>query len=241
MTTFVLVHGAYHGGWCWPRVAAPLRRAGHAVLTPTLTGLGDRAHLLSPEVGLHTMIEDVVGVFEAEELDGVVLVAHSFGALPVLGALARIARQVEHVVILDGIVVPPGEIGFAGLSDEVVRDRRAAARAHPSAVAIPPPPAEFFGVTEPVDHAWVTRRLRAHPLRSYTEPLPVQGPVDAGLPVTYLRCTSPVFPGLGGAEQVVRDQAWSHRTIPATHDAMITHPDLLVAELLRATRARRGG
>ncbi|WP_205347142.1 alpha/beta fold hydrolase [Pseudonocardia broussonetiae] len=231
MTTFVLVHGAYHGGWCWRRVADLLRRQGHTVFTPTLTGLGERAHLLGPEVGLTTMIDDVVAVVEAEELTDVVLVGHSFGALPVLGATGPLAPRLRRPVILDGIVVEPGSHGFAGLSADLVEARREAARRHPSGLAIPPPPAEFFGVIDPADRAWVERRLTAHPLRTYTDPMP-DGPWTAGLLVTYLRCTDPVFPGVAGVTDVVLGHGGRVLDLAAPHDAMITHPDLLVAELV---------
>ncbi|MTD59120.1 alpha/beta fold hydrolase [Amycolatopsis pithecellobii] len=231
MAVFVLVHGAYHGGWCWRRVAGPLRERGHTVHTPTLTGLGDRAHLLTAEAGLHTMIDDVVGVFEAGQWEQAIIVGHSFGALPTLGALPRIAHHIARVVILDGIVVPAGSSGFSGLDEVAVAERKKAAAAH-DGLSIPPPPAEFFGVTKPDDVEWVTRRLTPHPLRSYLEPLPpFDGPLDAGLPVVYLRCTEPVFPGVATSAAFARAQGWTCRDIPAAHDAMITHPDRVVAEL----------
>ena len=81
MTTFVLVHGAWHGGWCYKRVARLLRQAGHEVYTPTLTGLGERAHLMNPTIDLDTHVQDIVGVIRCEELSDVVLCAHSYGCV----------------------------------------------------------------------------------------------------------------------------------------------------------------
>src|SRR5881397_95402 len=101
---FVLVHGACHGGWCWTRVARLLRAAGHDVFTPTLTGFGERAHLLTPDVGPDTLVQDVVAVIECEELSDVVLVGHSFGALVALGAAARVPERLARLVLLDGVV-----------------------------------------------------------------------------------------------------------------------------------------
>lgn len=240
-TPFVLVHGAYHGGWCWRRVAGSLRSRGHLVLTVTLTGFGERAHLLSPEVGLDTMIDDVVRAVEVEELDNAVLVGHSFGALPVLAALRRLAPRTRQVVILDGLIVEPGEPGFSGLSADVARDRRAAAKRYPGGLAIPAPPAEIFGVTDPTDLAWVSRQLSPHPLRGFTDPFPGDGSVDVGTPVTYLRCTNPPFAGLSGTWKVACRQGWQLREVAAAHDAMITHPDLITSELIHAaTSSDRG-
>jgi pimeloyl-ACP methyl ester carboxylesterase len=107
---FVLVHGAGHGGWCWIRVARLLRAAGHEVFTPTLTGHGERAHLTA-DVGPATMVQDIVAVLENEELRGVVLVGHSLGALVTLGVAARVPHRLRRLVLLDGLVVEPGECG----------------------------------------------------------------------------------------------------------------------------------
>jgi pimeloyl-ACP methyl ester carboxylesterase len=106
---YVLVHGAYHGGWCWRRVAPRLRAAGHEVFAPTLTGFGERAHLLTADVGPATLVQDVVAVLECEELTGVVLVGHSFGALVALGVAARVPERLARVVLLDGLVAEPGQ------------------------------------------------------------------------------------------------------------------------------------
>src|SRR3954453_21148411 len=104
MATFVLVHGAWHGGWCWRRVAPLLRVAGHAVYTPTLTGLGERAHLLTREVGLETHIRDTVNVLECEELNDVILVGHSYGGIVITGTAERAPERVGHLVYLDAMV-----------------------------------------------------------------------------------------------------------------------------------------
>ena len=94
-TTFVLVHGAWHGGWCYGRVAALLRARGHTVFTPTLTGQGERAHLLSGSINLSTHIEDVLGVFRCERLDNVVLAGHSYGGMVITGVADRIAERIK--------------------------------------------------------------------------------------------------------------------------------------------------
>ncbi|WP_181779930.1 alpha/beta fold hydrolase [Pseudonocardia pini] len=229
--TYVLVHGAFHGGWCWRRVRERLTAQGHTVHTPTLTGLGERAHLLGPDVGLTTMVRDVVGVLEAEELTEVVLVGHSFGALPVLGAVDRAADRVRRIVLLDGLVVPAGGRAFDSVDPEVVAQREIDAKRRGHGIAMPPPSAESFAVTDPEDAAWVTRRLSPHPLRSYREPLALDGPLGNGLPVTYLRCTDPEYAPIAAGHAVVKDAGWEWRDLPAGHDAMITDPDATTAAL----------
>jgi pimeloyl-ACP methyl ester carboxylesterase len=113
----VFVHGAHHGGWCWSRVAEPLRRAGWRVYTPSLTGAGDRAHPLSPTVGLHTRITDVVGLIEAEEIDDVIVCAHSAGGFVATGVLECIPERISHVVYLDAMIPDSGQSMLDTLAD----------------------------------------------------------------------------------------------------------------------------
>ncbi|GAA1857878.1 alpha/beta fold hydrolase [Pseudonocardia ailaonensis] len=233
--TFVLVHGGFHGGWCWRRVAEPLRVAGHTVFTPTLTGLGERAHLLSPEIGLETMISDVLGVIAAEELTDVVLVGHSFGALPVLAAADRVPERINRLVILDGLVVEPGACGFDLFPPETVAQREEAARLFDGGTAFPPPPAASFGLTDPVDVLWLDRRLTPHPLRAYRDPLILRNPLGNSLPTTYVHCTAPVYPALAdGLPAAVLTAGWEVRELATGHNLMVTDPDGTIAELLRA-------
>src|SRR4051812_8081549 len=108
MATFVLVHGAWHGGWCWRKLTPLLRAAEHAVYTPTLTGLGERAHLGGPDVGLATHVRDVVTVLWYEDLSGVVLVGHSYGGMVIGGVADQVPERLAHLVYLDAYVPEPG-------------------------------------------------------------------------------------------------------------------------------------
>ncbi len=112
---YVLVHGAWHGGWCWGKVAERLRAAGHRVFTPTLTGLGDRAHLIAPNVGLATHVEDVVATLEMEDLSDVVLVGHSFGGAVISGVADARADRIRRLVFLDSFLVQSGQSPFSQL------------------------------------------------------------------------------------------------------------------------------
>src|SRR5437660_801825 len=109
MATFVLVHGAWHGGWCWRKLMPLLRSAGHAVWTPTLTGLGERAHLGNPDVGLSTHVQDVVNVLEYEDLSNVVLVGHSYGGMVITGVAHQMPGRLAHLVYLDAFVPKDGQ------------------------------------------------------------------------------------------------------------------------------------
>jgi pimeloyl-ACP methyl ester carboxylesterase len=231
--SFVLIHGACHGGWCWTRVARRLRAAGHEVFTPTLTGFGERVHLLTHDVGPATLVQDVVAVLCNEELDDVVLVGHSFGALVALGVADRVPERLRRLVLIDGVVVEPGQPGFAGLPADAVAARIAAAQVSSGGLSYPPPPAAVFGLRDPEDIAWVSRRLTPHPLRTYTEPFALRSPLGNGLTVRYVCCTEPAYPAITSAHAIVRREGWEWRELAAGHDAMISAPDLTAAELLR--------
>ena len=109
MATFVLVHGAWQGGWCWKRVAALLRRSGQDVFTPTLTGLGERAHLLDDKIDLDTHIQDILGVLRCEELSDIVLCGHSYGGVVITGVADKASEQIRSLVYLDALVPADGQ------------------------------------------------------------------------------------------------------------------------------------
>lgn len=234
-TTFVLVHGASHGGWCWTRVAEPLRAAGHRVLTPTLTGLGSRAHRLTPEVGLAAVIDDVVAEIETEECRDAVLVGHSFGATVACGVAERAADRLSALVLLDGVLADPGASILDGLGPEIAAARLAATGVTGGTRTMPPLDLDAFGFTDPEDRAWVARRVTPHPLRTYTDPLPTTGPWDAGLPCTYIACTAPAYhPVASSAARAARQPGWTMRELATGHDAMITAPGEVRELLLEA-------
>ena len=231
--TFVLVHGAWHGGWCWSRVADRLRAGGHRVFTPTQTGLGERRHLLSRDITLETFVRDIAGVIEAEELSRVVLVGHSFGGLAISGVAERMPDRIRQLVYLDSLVVEGGKSPFDGLPPDIVAARRKAAEESSGGVSLPNPPPSAFGVSAPADVDWVTRRLTPHPLGTYTSPLPITGPVGNNLPRTYIHCTNPSYAALEGSRRWVKAQTgWRWLEIATGHDAMVSAPDELARMLV---------
>ncbi|MGW4380419.1 alpha/beta fold hydrolase [Kitasatospora sp. NPDC004531] len=223
MTTYVLVHGAWHGGWCWRPVAERLRAAGHQVFTPTLTGLGERAHLFDPGIGLRTHVEDVLGVLRAEELREVVLVGHSYAGLVVREAADRMPERVDRLVMVDAWAGRDGQ-SLAGLAPGWFVDWLDAAAVDGS---VPAPPPATVGVTDPEQARRLEPRLTPHPQRTFHDPTRLSGAVDA-LPCHAVLCTpgGPMpFPRI--AEQF----GWQGVELPVGHDAMVTAPEAL-ADLL---------
>lgn len=232
--TFVLVHGAWHGGWCWERVATRLRAEGRRVFTPTLTGLGERAHLLGRQVNMTTHIDDVVGVLEAEELTGVVLCGHSYGGIVITGVAARAKARVKQLVYLDSALVEDGESWSSAHTEEVKMERRRLAE--PSGgVSMPVPKAEVFGLSDPKDLEWVQRRLTPQPFAPYDQKMHWGGPIGNGLPKLYVDCTAPAYAGLAPVKQKVRanPRDWPLAELATGHDAMVSAPAETAQLLMR--------
>ena len=167
--TFVLVHGAYHGGWCWRRVADLLEAKGHKVYTPTLTGLGERSHLMSTAVNMDMHIADIVNVFKWEGLENAVLVGHSYGGWPVSGAIEQVLPQVSSIVFLDAFLPVDGETGTDQQSQE---NRAQVTKAFAAGEASrPAPKASSFEVADPKDIAWVESKMTPQPIGVTLQPI----------------------------------------------------------------------
>ncbi|MGN6573236.1 MAG: alpha/beta fold hydrolase, partial [Pseudolabrys sp.] len=173
MATFVLVHGAWSGGWCYHKVAALLRARGHTVFTPTLTGQGERTHLLSAGVNLTTHINDVIGVFDYEEIGSAVLAGHSYGGMVVTGVADKIAKRVSALVYLDAFLPESGQSLF-DINIPANTQRFVANAGNGGGVAVPSPPAAFFNVN-PGDAARVDRLATPFPMAAMAERLPLTG------------------------------------------------------------------
>ncbi|HUH60660.1 MAG TPA: alpha/beta fold hydrolase [Candidimonas sp.] len=224
---FVLVHGAWHGGWCWSKVADELRSRGHKVYTPTLTGLGERSHLAGSGVTMHTLVQDVANVLTWEDLAGVTLVGHSFGGLVISGVADLMPRRISRLVYLDAFILESGVSTFDTLPADVVEKLRAVAADQPIA-ALPAPRPKSLGLTEPDDIAFVESRLTPQPLGTYETSLQLNHPIGNGLPSTYVHCTLPSF----GAVQESRDWVksntdWPWMELQTGHDAMVSAPSLV--------------
>ncbi|GAA2601035.1 alpha/beta fold hydrolase [Winogradskya consettensis] len=237
MSTFLLVHGAWHDGRSWDRVTPLLAAAGHRVFAPSLTGHGDRAALLSPEVGLDTHAGDVVRLILDEDLTDVVLVGHSYAGLVVSSAANQVPDRIAHLVYLDAMVPEDGESAADIMPvTQLLIDQAAQT---PTPWRIPPlpempPPAGLFGVTDPADKAWLRTMMSDESVLCFQQPAHLDNPALATVPRTHIhnvgdaagRLPRRPVPALqpNGTPSQVRD-------LPTGHDSMITMPYEL-AELL---------
>lgn len=239
MATFVLVHGAWHGGWCWQKVIPFLEAAGYEVYAPTLTGLAERASELSPDVGLETHIQDVVGLLEEKNLQNVVLVGHSYGGMVITGVVDAVPERIAHLVYLDTFVPRDGE-SMVDVSRLVVR---LLLRKQTCADGWRVDSQGTYGVTTEPDRSWVLSKVTPQPLKTFEQPLHLRNPaIVSTKPRTHIDCTG------GGSffllmrslmrHVLVRralpptDAGWLLRQLPTGHDAMITMPRELADLLL---------
>jgi pimeloyl-ACP methyl ester carboxylesterase len=223
--TLVIVHGGFGGAWEWTPVARRLRSQGHQVFTPTLTGMGERAHLASPAVGLGTHVEDIVAVLEAEDLRDVVLCGHSYGGMPVTGAADRVAARVRLLIYIDALVPHDGQAALDLLPDWFGPEARETADDRglvPMPAVLEPP----RGWVEEDERLAYVGRLRPQPLASFTEPVRLTGAVDR-LPTVFVRCTRDAPPGdpIAAMGARARERGWAYRELPAPHDPQLLDPD----------------
>jgi pimeloyl-ACP methyl ester carboxylesterase len=231
--TFVLVHGAWHGGWCWRRVSDLLEKQGHKVLTPTMTGLGERSHLMSKDVVLDTHIADIVNVVRWEELKGICLVAHSYGGFPVSGALEQMFDRVASVVFLDAFIPENGQRSL-DVASEFSRKGTLEAVAK-GEVSRPAPKAETFHVNEK-DRAWVDSKLTPQPVGVALQPIKLTGAREKVAKKTYIRAPAyaqPAFDSYYAARKT--DAAWRTYEVDGGHDVMVDRPERLVEILLEVS------
>lgn len=230
MRTFILLHGAWHGGWCWDRVVPLLQDAGHQVHAPTLTGLSERAHLLSPLVGLDTHVEDVVRIIDTFGLSDVVLVGHSYAGQIITSVADRRPGLIARRVYLDAFVSEGGEAARDLLPETVEQHWAESARTSGFGWLVPVRQLSVLGVTEQADVDWLTPRLTPHPWKTYTDRPQLTGAV-AAVPAAFIECVSWM--------RVFREQAergrrlgWPVHELDTGHEAMVTAPKALADLLL---------
>jgi pimeloyl-ACP methyl ester carboxylesterase len=233
MSTFVLVHGAWHGSWCWKRVRKALQERGHEVFTPTLTGVGERSHLLSRDVNLDTHTEDVVNLIRWEDLTDIILCGHSYGGCVISGAADRIPDRIASLVYLDAFVLEDGQSLWDALPPEQRAAQVAAMQRAGETWKVPPIPAEAFKVNEK-DAAWVNRQCTMQPLATFQQPLKLTGKLNEIENVSYVLATgfetTPFPPFYGRANA----RGWKTHTVPCGHDVMLDMPDELARILIEA-------
>jgi pimeloyl-ACP methyl ester carboxylesterase len=235
MATYVLVHGGAHGGWCYQRVARMLRTAGHDVYTPTLTGLGERSHLLRPDIDLDMHIRDITSVLHYEDLRDVILVGHSYGGMVITGAADRASDRVGRLVYLDAANPVNGQ-SLVDVGGPIVGSTRTRGRVVEGVELVIFPgtePLPNYGVTDPDDIAWMAERLTGHPWACFAQPLRLTN--EAALwatPQYHIMCSSTLATRDPELMEKARaaGRLW---TIDTGHDLMITEPRAVADVLLK--------
>jgi pimeloyl-ACP methyl ester carboxylesterase len=228
--TFVLVHGAWHGGWCWRRVADRLAADGHRVFTPTLTGLADRSHLIDARITIDTHIADVANLIKWEGLKDIVLCGHSYAGFVVSGVAEKALPAIASIVFLDAFVPATGD-AMSAVTSQAVRDSIKATLERGD-VGIPPPAAAFFKMNED-DRAWVDSLCTPQPVNTFTQKIALTGARDRIAKKTYVRARDYDNPAFEAAYMRLQtDAAWRVHRLPCGHDVMLDMPERLV-EILR--------
>jgi pimeloyl-ACP methyl ester carboxylesterase len=233
MSTFVLVHGAWHGGWCWSRVADRLRAAGHEVFTPTLTGLADRSHMLSHRITLSTHIRDIANLLDWEDLSDVILVGHSYGGMVITGVADRAASRIKRLVYLDALIPESGQCGLDLRSEEANRIFFEKAKAG-GGWRIAPTKAADFNVN-PADQAWVDGKCTDMTISCFTEHLHLTGAGDGITDRVYIRAggfANPYFDQMLAKAEA--DPRFACHSMTGGHDLMVDQPAELTELLLHA-------
>ena len=229
MAAFVLVPGAWHGGWCWRFVRPFLKQ--HEVYAPSLTGLGERKHLAGPDIDLDTHIGDIVSILEMEDLRDVVLVGHSYGGMVITGAADRAHERIQRLVYLDAFVPENGKC----LLDYAVPKRAARMREEgEKGGSVTPPPLSLWGLTKQEHIDFVKPREVRHPYRTMCQPIKISNPQALKrLPKTFVYCSSPATGSFDQfAAKYRNDPAWKFFELETGHDAMILMPER-VAQILQ--------
>jgi pimeloyl-ACP methyl ester carboxylesterase len=229
MPMFLFVPGAWLGGWCWRDVAPPLQAGDHPVVCPTLTGLGERAHLLSPQIGLQTHIADVVGLLHYHDLNGVTLVGHSYGGTVITAVAEQVPERIRRLVYLDASVPRDGESNNDVIGPEMAAQLRSSAMSGGEGWRVPP--ARYVG--ERLSDAirpWVEARLTPHPLLCFDEPVQLRSSAAAALPRAFIRTSlqSDLYKRL--IDQA-RAAGWYCRDLKGGHYPMFTEPQAVAAAL----------
>ncbi len=238
MANYVLVHGGWFGAWCWYKVVPLLQAAGHSVYTPTLTGVGEQAALLTPEIGLDTHILDVVDLIETKGLQQVILVGHSYSGMVITGVADRVPQRIAHLVYLDAVVPRDGQ-SLVDTAPFVGTFLRREANKSGDGWRVNPPRGGAFGIKKEPDLSLVRSKVTPQPLKTFFQPVHITAPeAVAAIPHTYIECTrrgvmiwlmrrlflrSSLPPNAAG---------WNWRKIASDHIAMILAPKALADLLL---------
>jgi pimeloyl-ACP methyl ester carboxylesterase len=231
MTTFVLVHGAWHGSWCWARVRRALVGLGHQVFTPTLGGVGERSHLLSRDIDLQVHIDDVANLIRWEELDDVILCGHSYGGCVISGAADAVPERIAALVYLDAFLLEEGEGLHDLLPDEQREMQLSLAGEYGEGWRVPPIPAQIFNLNAR-DRDWVDRQCTPQPLATFQQKLHLSGRLSGVARNHFIFASGWEGTPFTASYRRAKALGWTTSEIACGHDVMLDDPEALVSELL---------
>ena len=220
MATFLFVPGAWHGGWCWKKLTPHLRAAGHEVHTPSLTGLGERSHLLTPKIDLDIHVQDILRLLFFEDLREVVVVGHSYGGMLIPMAVEQSTDRIIHAVFLDALVPAPNHSLFDILPDLKIEMTKRANEVG-DGWNIPPFEGNYFGITAEEEQKWVMARVTPHPIATFQQPAQFNRAPHLIVPCTFIACQW-VMQTYGAKPP--QTEGMHYVELSTAHDAMITAP-----------------
>jgi len=238
MATFLLVHGGAHGGWCFKHVSRRLRQAGHDVYSPSLSGLADRKHLLSPSINLDTHIADIANLLEYDDIEDVVLVGHSYGGMVITGVADLMPDRIQQMVYLDAAHPRNGEAMVDNISSSLLEILGRDVRVVNGVELVLFPDSgllKAMGVSEPDDYKWLLSKVTPHPWKCFTQALHLRNEgVIRSIHRTSINCTSSLKVLSG--EKLRRRTTDADRMfeIDAGHDLMITAPEEVTRMLIES-------
>lgn len=227
----VLVHGAWHGAWCWQKLLPLLHAQGLTVYTPTQTGVGEKADMLSKDISLETFIQDIADFLTQHDLHDVVLVGHSFGGISISGVADRMPDRISRLVYLDALLLQNGQSVFDIFLPDLAAARRQLALQTSGGVSLPVPEPAAMGVTDASDVEWLQAHCTPHPLSTYEDKMSLAHPLGNGLAATYIAVTPHYLPTTSSRDYAKTRSDWQYVEMPAGHDAMVTSPEQLALVL----------
>ncbi|WP_446831849.1 alpha/beta hydrolase [Candidatus Foliamicus sp.] len=238
--TFVLIHGTWLGGWSWKPVRRILEREGHDVYAPSLTGCGDRAHLMSPDIGLDTHIQDVVNIIDSEDLDDVILVGHSFAGMVITGVADRRRDRIRRIVFFDALVPREGRMSGTGrgpdgeISDYFKKRMEKFVDGYQMDYFDSYPLEMLVPDSETELQALLKKKITLHPMRGWTDELELRNGGWEGLPRTYIHCVGQEFSMTSDAMVgPAREPGWQFIELDIPRAGMLTHPALVAQTFSR--------
>ena len=221
---FLLVHGAWHGSWVWKKVAESLLEKGFKVSCPTLTGLGERKHLMSKNITIDTFITDVENHILYNDIKNIILVGHSFSGNVISGLAEKYKDRIKQLIYFDSMVVKGGQTPFDITNSEITKERIKLAEEFDNGVSIPPPSPEKFGIKDFKLTKLLEEKLTPTPLSAFQSKLNIKNEIGNGIPLCYVRCIKPLYEALHSSRENAKELRWPTYDLQSGHDAMLSHP-----------------